>query len=429
MPAIRHGTKRYVGYKSKSSNAVSRKRKNSSSAYVSRKRRATKRRHVYSPRAGGFISRTVGRTIMNAMMRRREKKSTSERIPDSIKSTYEYIKVYRKSSFSKAVEGHWKYIDQMCNNILGAEGKQQVFTMGFFCNQQAFITGAHAPSAVGQNLDKNLLLNGLFNMNPWQIIPGATDYASTTWASNIRKLSEDRMWLEYLTCNYSICNMANIPCWVEVYVVTPRYQTAGDSPQGYWNTCLTGEGSVLGTLNVAAAQATNSSFATAGYPDNSLIGQKPTDNPSWNKAYKVLSKKNFYLGPGANVDYKIKLDYHWLVDRQTVTNLQQSGVYGVHIPYKTVWVFGILRGGVVQDTGGSPHYPSYGVPALGIVNTATYYCRQPKNPQNRAVAVLANPALLTGTDTSALQFRDFTDAVVTEAGTALAGAVAGAIIN
>lgn len=295
-----------------------------------------------------------------------------------LERTKDSIKIHKWCRFRASV-GRWKYVDQATSIFTGAEGMQLASDVGYFMLPANFSSATTTPSTSTQKL---VVGNGFFNMNPYQKTTGgaATGNSAIT-------LSDDRIVVEKVDIKYGFLNMTNISMEVDVYVLTPRMISPYYGPQASWDGALGAQGLSYGAL--VQSNATK----TAGYPTSSFYAQKPEDNAGFNKEWKILKKRCLKLNPGATINYDLILHYAQTFDRFTEGQAVSQGVAGSGAVKSSVYVMIVQRGSLCKDTGGTV---TYAPTELGVVYTAEYYLRAPRQGPNRTQSIYAVPVFQTG---------------------------------
>ena len=292
--------------------------------------------------------------------------------------------IMHKYADCKPMEGRWRYVDQITGVVNSAEGQQGVGDIGYYCLWSQFRSATALPS---RTLTKTDIGNGFFLMNPYQKTTGGDATNNTAVV-----MADDRIVLEKIDCRYSFMNDSLVNVVVDIYCVTPKAANYY-GPSNAWNTLLAAQ--TLGT-NPASIQRTAAAIPGAGYAGVTLVGQRPFENASFCKQFKLLKHKSMTMSPGENVDWNLDIHYNWICDRAMGDDEQQgagSAVVGV-IPNKSVYIFMVVRGAVVKDLNDSSF--TYGQANIGVVSTNEYFLRATRAIQDRQQINYVVPNLTTG---------------------------------
>lgn len=123
----------------------------------------------------------------------------------------------------------------------------------------------------------------------------------------------DRYCLKTVDCTTEILSMVNIPMHVQIYWITPKFDT-DLTPKGCWEDILIDKRNTQGIALPPSSVLDNSGIPGYGTPLS--WNQSPWEHKEFRKAWRILCKERIVLQPGDQRKYSMKVNYNKVIERQ-----------------------------------------------------------------------------------------------------------------
>ncbi|QKQ15102.1 Cap [Lactuca sativa geminiviridae] len=255
----------------------------------------------------------------------------------------------RVKPWPKSFEGSMNYAQQNTLAVTCVTGTQTMFSVALDLTVEQFI----ASGGLSANTPANQYHRGLMSFNP--NLRASGDYSGGVTPAGTRRAGS-KIYVGSINYEFLVSNESTTPATLELYALTPR--TSGLSASwGGTNAILTEGciGQLSGIIDqemLGYGDAIQAGYAgpvptnaTPGKPTTSTYGFNPWTIKGFRAAFKMLSKKQIDLAPGAAQKIKINLPVGKYFDESYVTSMGQQ-TNGA-IPYHTIQIMGILKGSPV----------------------------------------------------------------------------------
>lgn len=288
---------------------------------------------------GRFAANKIGNAWKTYKSRTATKTVTKYKKPNDYASGSAIYKTM-KISLRKAPKGvdwltRWSIRDGRAGGHAVTTGRQTAYLYYVFGSRSQMLNATGSP-AVG-------VADGqypFFNLNPNERITGNQNAGFVDGGSS---LVQNSIFWDSLSLDMEFTNGTNTATFIDLYIVMPKQSQASD-PVGDWIASVATENYGLVTEGFPLAGGSVVT-ATPGNQSTEHVGAKPTESKAWNQAWKVIAKRTLLLSQGGSTErLKVYIKMNKVLKYQRVSddvNQYQGGT--------TISVFGIQRGGVIND--------------------------------------------------------------------------------
>lgn len=302
------------------------------------------------------------------------------------------IRMYRRYPKHIKTVGRYFYHVKQQFVMAGVQG-QQTTNYPLLCATRNQIYG----NALSTNRDDKFS----WDVSPWELNPFSAPGTNSLFPGPAPNAIADNdvMKLKHVNLTMSVLGMSKLPQIVQVYFITPVYDT-DVSPDSYWS-------NIVDTKNqTAVAQTVSSTLInnTAGTGQAAVVdwGANPWHHKEFRRGWRPLKSSKLVVQPGEQIDLRIKFDYEKIFDRNVLKETRQRQfLAGVTIVPMLIARCGVE--GVALIEGGEAQEIAYGKPKVGVI-TDYHYTFQAL-PKSRVSTNLS----FTGTLVNTTEYEKFID--------------------
>lgn len=175
--------------------------------------------------------------------------------------------------------------------------------------------------------------------------------------------------LKGVDISFSLLSMTTAPCIVQVYWVTPYYDTDQFPTETFNDAVIAAQYGQNSSTNAQSVGDTDGESPGSASPDN--WGENPYKYQQFRKMWRCLRKQEMILQPGDQRHFSGYFKYNKMFNRQTFNEIRtQRSLAGI-----TVYPLLIVRAGLVGLRSGTTGYSkevSYGIPKVGVMVNSHY---------------------------------------------------------
>lgn len=218
-----------------------------------------------------------------------------------------------------------------------------------------------------QRADKLRLPDDIFKLNPYSARPVNDIYVNPPPASNVD--AADVVGLRNIVSELGLLSMTTVPQVVEVYWLTPKYDT-NDDPNDTWNSAL--DAYRLGQNASTNAVLPSGLIADSGAASADNWGENPFKYSQFRNMWISLKHQKIVMQPGDQRLISLNVVYNKVFNRKTFEEVRET----TFLKGITVVPFLIVRAGLVgiKENEAAPNATevSYGSPKIGVVHNCQY---------------------------------------------------------
>lgn len=215
--------------------------------------------------------------------------------------------------------------------------------------------------------DKDRLPDDIFKLNPYSARPVNDIYVTAPPASGVD--AADVIGLRNVVSQLGILSMTTVPQVVDVYWLTPRYDT-NDDPNATWY-------SAIDAYRLGQNLSTNSALPSILTADPGVAavdnwGDNPFKYTNFRNNWISLKHQRIVMQPGDQRMISLNIVFNKVFSRKTFEEIRESK----YLKGITVIPFLIAKAGLVgiKENEATPNATevSYGSPKIGIVHNSFY---------------------------------------------------------
>lgn len=224
--------------------------------------------------------------------------------------------------------GRWVYTQQNNGRVIAGLGLQGASVILGHNTISQLLVDTTSPNGLQFKDD-------VYAMNPYQTNTGSSNFPSQVAPS------QDRIMCRSVRTRFMFSNTSDAPAIVTLYWIL-SIKAHKDTPFDRWTAYL--QETALGQGPATQPIQSDSTFGPgqAGVPSFAVYGQEPTTVAAWNKNFKLLRKRTFYLGFGACQTFNYNIAVNKMFDKTIAT--QNNALASTAYPGGTVWLGMVVRG-------------------------------------------------------------------------------------